>query len=41
MNTFTESQRFQQWWLWTLLVGVLLVTTVPLVTTDAGKEPFA
>ncbi|WP_080055628.1 hypothetical protein [Spirosoma aerolatum] len=41
MNAFTESQRFHQWWIWTLLVAALLITTVPLLLTDAGKEPFA
>ncbi|WP_020599142.1 hypothetical protein [Spirosoma panaciterrae] len=41
MNAFTESQRFQQWWLWTLMGAVFLITTVPLLTTHAGAEPFA
>ncbi|MBN8825121.1 MULTISPECIES: hypothetical protein [unclassified Spirosoma] len=41
MDTFTESQRFRQWWIWIVMVAALLITTVPLVTTDAGKEPFA
>ncbi len=25
MNNFSEVQKFRQWWLWVLLVGVLLV----------------
>jgi hypothetical protein len=25
MNSFNESQRFKQWWLWTILIGALLI----------------
>ncbi|GAB3750939.1 hypothetical protein [Spirosoma pomorum] len=41
METFTETQRFRQWWLWALLGASFLIVTVPLVTTKAGEEPPA
>ena len=41
MNTFTESQRFRQWWIWAILGFVVLSTTSALLTTDARKIPTA
>jgi hypothetical protein len=41
MNTFSETQRFRQWWLWAILGVASVVTIFPLVTTEAGDEPFA
>lgn len=34
METFSEKQRFRQWWLWAILIGVLLV---PVIITLANK----
>ncbi len=33
MNSFTESQRFRQWWLWAIILGVATLT----VLTPAGN----
>jgi hypothetical protein len=41
METFTETQRFRQWWLWALMGASFLIVTVPLVTTEAGEAPPA
>ncbi|QKZ14398.1 hypothetical protein [Spirosoma sp. KUDC1026] len=41
MDTFSETQRFRQWWLWALLGLASVVTIVPLVTTEARDEPVA
>jgi hypothetical protein len=41
MKTFTETQRFRQWWLWAIMGVSFLIVTVPLLTTEAGDEPFA
>ncbi len=34
MNTFSEKQKFRQWWLWLILIGVLLV---PVILTLINK----
>ncbi|GAB3959751.1 hypothetical protein GCM10028805_56450 [Spirosoma harenae] len=41
MNTFTESQRFRQWWIWAILGFVVLSTTSALLTNAARKIPTA
>lgn len=41
MKTFTETQRFRQWWLWAIIGASFLIVTFPLLTTEAGDEPFA
>lgn len=38
MNTFSEKQKFRQWWLWVILIGVLLV---PVVLTLVNKPAQA
>jgi hypothetical protein len=38
MNTFSEKQKFRQWWLWVILIGVLLV---PVVLTLINKPAQA
>ncbi len=31
MNSFTESQRFRQWWLWAIMLGVTaLILAIPI-----------
>lgn len=30
MTTFTETQRFRQWWIWLILIAVVVVTASPL-----------
>lgn len=41
MSTFTESQRFRQWWVWSILGFVLLSTTSALLTMNVQKIPTA
>jgi hypothetical protein len=41
MDTFTETQCFRQWWLWALMGACFLIVTIPLLTTEAGDDPFA
>lgn len=38
MNTFSEKQKFRQWWLWVILIGVLLV---PVILTLVNKPAQA
>ncbi len=41
MPTFTETQRFRQWWLW-LVVGVSVVVTIGSLWVDHDwQEPLA
>lgn len=41
MMEFTEKQKFRQWWLWVILVGVLVVpVAMTLATTKTGDKDF-
>ena len=38
MQTFTESQRFRQWWLWAI-IGASLLMSINRLLMDAGAWP--
>lgn len=37
---FTEVQKFKQWWLWTLLIGITVVPVIGLIQQLILKKPF-
>ncbi|MVM41665.1 hypothetical protein GO730_35010 [Spirosoma sp. HMF3257] len=39
MTTFTETQRFRQWWLWLMLSAVAVVTASPLWINSRQNYP--
>ncbi|MVM34603.1 hypothetical protein GO755_31535 [Spirosoma sp. HMF4905] len=41
MATFTETQRFRQWWLWLILTAVAVATASPMWAISTPSEPFA
>lgn len=41
MRTFTETQRFRQWWLWLMLGAVVVVTASPLWVSSTPGKPSA
>lgn len=34
MSVFTEKQRFTQWWLWVIIIGVTLIAPLAIVIND-------
>ena len=40
MPTFTESQRFRQWWLWLIMSMVVVITVTSLFINDSWRKPF-
>jgi len=42
MNTFSEKQRFTQWWIWLIIIAInlLLVFIIINVITDVGEKSF-
>ena len=36
---FSEKQRFRQWWLWTLIIGLNAITLGIILTQIIGGEP--
>ncbi len=41
METFTESQRFRQWWLWALMGFSLLLYIAPITALGAWVTPVS
>ncbi len=45
MNSFTEKQKFNQWWLWLILVGAVIIPVAMVVITNrshaANRVPAA
>lgn len=42
MNTFSEKQRFTQWWIWLIIIAInlLLVYIIINVIIDVGEKSF-
>lgn len=38
MNSFSESQRFTQWWLWAILIGILILPARMLFSIWSGDN---